>query len=332
MAHDERPRSAPASRDSTSTPAGRLGKARAYARLAKLDIIDYYLGLLVAWSLLAPVARAEPAVWAALALLLAGELCMVAAMTSFDDVTGLRDGSDAANYGPDAPRRKLVRKPLIAGTLGESEAVRFGWSAAAAAALLWAGAVAVAPHRPLWAVAALALCLVCAVQYSWGLKLSYHGWQEVFLVALGVGLLAGPYGLFAGTIDAFVLTQGLLFGLGPLLFGVYSNTNDIPGDAKVRRRTVAVLTSARGNAAFVAAVSAAEAVLIAAAVLTGIAPWWFAPAMAPVVLLRATQWTIGFVRGDILRARNLGIAIHRVTVALLIAVNLVYPLHPGGVH
>ncbi|GAA1760363.1 UbiA family prenyltransferase [Streptomonospora arabica] len=305
-------------------------KAGAYARLAKLDIIDYYLGLLVAWSLLAPVERTDPAVLAALVLLLAGELCMVAVMTSFDDVTGLRDGSDAANYGPDAPRRKLVRKPLIAGTLSEAEAIRFGWAAAAATALIWGAAVAVAPHSPLWAVGALALCLVCSAQYSWGLKLSYHGWQEVFLVALGVGLLAGPYGLLSGTLDAFVLVQGVLFGLGPLLFGVYSNTNDIPGDARVHRPTVAVLTSPRGNAAFVAAVSAAEAAIIVGAAVAGVAPWWFALALSPVVALRALQWTIGFVRGDILRARNLGIRIHRVAVALLIAVNLAHPLVPGA--
>ncbi|MUL42029.1 1,4-dihydroxy-2-naphthoate prenyltransferase [Streptomonospora sp. PA3] len=328
MAPDDPPRTAPAHRPAHRT--SRLAKAGAYARLAKLDIVDYYLGLLIVWSLLAPAARTEPAVLGALALLLAGELCMVAAMTSFDDVTGLRDGSDAANYGPDAPRRKLVRKPLIAGTLSEAEAVRFGWAAVGAAALLWAAAVALAPHSPLWAVAALALCLACAVQYSWGLKISYRGWQEVFLVALGVGLLAAPYGLLAGTADAFVLTQAVLFGLGPLLFGVYSNTNDIPGDARVHRRTVAVLASPRGNAAFVAAVSAAEAAIIAGAAVLQIAPWWFPLAMAPVVVLRAAQWAIGFLRGDILRARNLGILIHRVAVALLVAVNLVRPLAPGG--
>ncbi|KIH98262.1 1,4-dihydroxy-2-naphthoate prenyltransferase [Streptomonospora alba] len=328
MPPDDPPRTASAPRPA---PSGvRQGKIAAYARLAKLDIIDYYLGLLIVWSLLAPAVRFEPSVLIALALLLAGELCMVAAMTSFDDVTGLRDGSDAANYGPDAPRRKLVRKPLIAGTLSEAEAIGFGRLAAVAAALLWAGAVAVAPHGPLWAIAALALCLVCAVQYSWGLKLSYRGWQEVFLVALGVGLLAGPYGLLAGTVGAFVLVQGVLFGMGPLLFGVYSNTNDIPGDARVHRRTVAVLTSPRGNAAFVAAVSAAEAAVILGATALGIAPWWFAIALAPTMVLRAAQWTIGFARGDILRARNLGITIHRVTVALLIAVNLLGPTVPGG--
>ncbi|GAA4916737.1 UbiA family prenyltransferase [Streptomonospora salina] len=329
MAPDERTASTPPTAPHSPSPVG-SGKLGAYARLAKLDIIDYYLGLLIAWSLLVPAARFEPGVLAALVLLLAGELCMVAAMTSFDDVTGLRDGSDAANYGPDAPRRKLVRKPLIAGTLTENQAIGFGRLAAVAAALLWAGAVVVAPHGPLWAIAAMALCLVCAVQYSSSLKLSYRGWQELFLVALGVGLLAGPYGLLSGTVGAFVLVQGVLFGLGPLLFGVYSNTNDIPGDARVHRRTVAVLASPRGNAAFVAAVSAAEAVLIAGTAALGVAPWWFAIALAPTMVLRAAQWTIGFVRGDILRARNLGITIHRVTVALLIAVNLLGPLMPGG--
>ncbi|MBX9389766.1 UbiA family prenyltransferase [Streptomonospora nanhaiensis] len=324
MAHDSPPAPAPAPR-----PTG-LAKAAAYARLAKLDIIDYYLGLVLAWTLLAPAARFEPAVWAALVLLLVGEVCMVAAMTSFDDVTGLRDGSDAANYGPDAPRRKLARKPLIAGTLTEREAVRLGTAAAVAAALLWASAVWAAPHQPPWAAAGLALCLFFAVQYSWGLKISYRGGQEVFLVALGVGLLVAPYGLLSGTVHAFAVVQGVLFGLGPLLFGVYSNTNDIPGDARVGRRTVAVLASPRGNAAFVGAVSAAEALIIVGAAASGIAPWWFPLAMAPVIALRALQFTIGFLRHDILRARNLGIRVHRVSVALLAAANLAAPLVGGA--
>lgn len=306
------------------------GKFAAYCRLAKLDIFDYYLSLAVAWSLLAAPLRTDSTALAVLALFGLGMLCLVAAMTTFDDVTGLRDGSDAANYGPDAPLRKIRRKPLLAGTLTEREAIRFGWATAAGCVLLWGAAVAVAPHAPWWAVATAALCLVTSVQYSYGLKISYHGWQEIFMVALGLGLVVAPYGLLAGQVSGFALVQGTLFGLGPLLFGVYSNTNDRAGDAAVGRPTVAVLTTERGNKVFIGAVSAVESVLIAAATVTGMAPWWFPLAMLPVVALRVAQFVTGVVRGRILTARKLGTYTHRVSVVALVVTNVLLTAAAGG--
>lgn len=306
------------------------GKAAAYCRLAKLDIFDYYLSLIVVWTLLSPTLRSETTTLTVLALFGLGMLCLVAAMTTFDDVTGIRDGSDAANYGPDAPTRRLRRKPLLAGIISEREAIRFGWSTAALCALLWAAAAAFAPHTPWWAVLTAALCLATSVQYSYGLKLSYHGWQEVFMVALGLGLLLAPYGLLTGHITGFAVVQGVLFGLGPLLFGVYSNTNDMVGDASVGRRTVAVLASERGNKAFITAVSALETVLVVAATATGLAPWWFPLAMLPVIALRVTQLVTGVARGRIMAARKLGTYTHRVSVAALAVSNLLLAATAGG--
>jgi hypothetical protein len=68
-------------------------------------------------------------------------------------------------------------------------------------------------------------------------------------------------------------------------------------------------------------VSLTELALVACAPLAG-APWWFPLAMLPTILLRANQYLLGFHRGDILRARRLGMGIHRVTVVALVAVNL----------
>nr|WP_285748247.1 UbiA family prenyltransferase [Lentzea sp. NBRC 105346] len=296
--------------------------ARAYVRLAKLDILDYYLGVLVVWTLLAPASRLEPAVLATMLLFLVGEVFMMAAMVALDDLTGYRDGSDIANYAPDDPNRRVARKPLVAGTLTERQVLGFAWVTALAGAALWLGAIAIAPHRPMWTLVVIAVTFFFSVQYSWGLKLSYHGFQEFFLAALGWAVVLGPYGLATGTIDGFALVQALLFGLGPLLFGVYSNTNDVEGDRGVGRPTVAVLTSPRGNALFVALLSAVEAALIVAAPFAG-GPWWFPLALLPTVVLRVQQWRTGFVEGDILVARKLGIDAHRVTVLVLIFVNLV---------
>ncbi|MGH3693827.1 MAG: UbiA family prenyltransferase [Pseudonocardiaceae bacterium] len=301
-------------------------KLRAYARLAKLDIFDYYLGLLIVWSLLPAADRLDARSLLTLAIFLVAEVCVCAAAVAFDDVTGYRDGSDAANYGPDAPARKLRRKPLLTGALSPAEAVRFGWTTTLAAALASMAAVLMAPHQPSWAIVITVLCGSAFIQYSWGAKLSYHGWAEVVLAGVAAGWLLAPYGLLSGTASGFVIVQALVFGLGPLLFGVYSNTNDRAGDAAVGRRTAATVLSPRGNAVFIAAVSLTETLIIVGSAVLGLAPWWFPLAMVPTIVLRAAQYDIGFRRGDILRARRLGIWTHRMTVALLIAVNILSPL------
>src|SRR4030081_2815194 len=87
--------------------------ARAYARLAKLDIYDYYFSLPIVWAMLPAADRLSPRDLAVLLLVLVGQITLCAAVCAFDDVTGYRDGSDLANYGPDKPARRLARKPLI---------------------------------------------------------------------------------------------------------------------------------------------------------------------------------------------------------------------------
>nr|WP_042191122.1 UbiA family prenyltransferase [Kibdelosporangium sp. MJ126-NF4]CEL19855.1 1,4-dihydroxy-2-naphthoate polyprenyltransferase [Kibdelosporangium sp. MJ126-NF4]CTQ97079.1 1,4-dihydroxy-2-naphthoate polyprenyltransferase (EC 2.5.1.74) [Kibdelosporangium sp. MJ126-NF4] len=299
-----------------------LDRGRAYVRLAKLDIIDYYLGVVVVWTLLAPALRFDPNVLITTGVFLLGEVFVIAAMVALDDLTGYRDGSDITNYDPDDPARKRYRKPLVAGTLTEQQVLRFAWVTAFVGGFLWIAAVALAPHQPVWTVVLIAVTYFFSLQYSWGVKLSYHGFQEFFIAALGWALVLAPYGLAVGGLDGFVLAQALLFGLGPLLFGVYSNTNDVKGDRRVGRPTVAALTSRRGNTMFVIAVSAAEIVLILLVPVLG-GPWWFPLALLATIVLRVRQLRIGFGLGDILRARKLGIHIHRLTVLALVVVNLV---------
>ncbi|WP_150243078.1 UbiA family prenyltransferase [Nocardiopsis quinghaiensis] len=311
-------------------PASARGTLAAYARLAKLDIVDYYIGLPLVLAVLAPALRWQPGTLGLLLLILLAEVAVVAAMVAFDDVTGYRDGSDAANYGSDAARRRLARKPLVAGTLTEPQALRFAWAATGVSTVLWTLVVLAAPHRPAWAVALAALCVVASVQYSWGLRISYRGFQEIFLIGLGVGWVLVPYGLLTGGLNGFVVVQALLFGFGPMLFGLYSNTNDAGGDRSAGRITVAALVPRHLNTAFIIAATAAESLLISVSTLAGIAPWWFPVVLVPVFVMRVTQLVIGFVHGDILRARRMAIHTHRVTVALLIAANLFVPALLGG--
>ncbi|WP_410585773.1 UbiA family prenyltransferase [Amycolatopsis sp. lyj-108] len=297
-------------------------RGKAYFRLAKLDIVDYYLGVILVWTLLAPTSRFDASVLASVGVFLLGEVFVIAAMVALDDLTGYRDGSDITNYSPDDLRRKRYRKPLVAGTLNEDQVLRFAWATGVIGAALWLAAIAIAPNRPVWTVVLIVVTYVFSLQYSWGVKLSYHGFQEFFIAALGWALVLAPYGLASGEFTGFALAQALLFGLGPLLFGVYSNTNDVEGDRRVGRPTVAALTSPRGNMFFVIAVSAAEFALILAVPALG-GPWWFPLALSPTIVARIRQLWLGFAQDDILRARMLGIRIHRLTVLILVVVNLV---------
>lgn len=304
-------------------------KVASYLRLAKLDIFDYYLSLLVVWSLLPAVSRWDGRILSTLLLFLVSEVLVVAAAVAFDDVRGYLDGSDLTNYGPDAPARRLARKPLLTGELTVPEAVRFGWAMVVGAVTASVAAVAVAPFRPAWAVGVTLTCLVVAVQYSWGLTLSYHGLGEIVLAGVGIAWVVAPFGLTAGTAPGFMIVQALVFGMGPMLFGLYSNTNDIAGDSAAERRTAATTLSPRGNHRFVVGMSLVQVLLVVGAPLVELAPWWFPLAMLPVMALRVRQLTMGLADGVVLRARRLGITIHRLTVATLIVVNLLYVARGG---
>lgn len=328
--HVTAPSASPAPGPSSTSSAPPRPTLGTYARLAKLDIVDYYIGLPLVFALTLPLLGMRVDTVGLLLLILVAEIAVVAAMVAFDDVTGYRDGSDAANYGSDAARRRLARKPLVAGTLTEPQALRFGRSATVASVVLWTLVVALAPHRPLWAVIGAALCLVASVQYSWGLKISYRGFQEIFLVGLGVGWVLVPYGLLVGHVDGFVVVQALIFGGGPMIFGLYSNTNDADGDRAAGRITVATKVSPRVNSIFIIALTAVETLLVTGSHLFGIAPWWFPVVLLPVIAMRMMQLFIGFVRGDILRARRMAIHTHRVAVVLLIGANLAVAFLTGA--
>ncbi|MDQ0994383.1 UbiA family prenyltransferase [Streptomyces sp. V3I7] len=298
-------------------------KLRSYARLGKLDVYDYYPSILVAAAPFAlPLSGLGGATGGALALFLVGEFFVLMAMCALDDIGGFRDGSDVANYGPNDPLRRRLRKPLVAGTLTVPEALGFAAVTATVGAALWTAAVALAPHRPLWTVLLVAVLFVVALQYSTGLRISYHGFQEAFIAGLGVALVLAPYGLATGRFSAYLLVLAVLFGMGPLLFGVYSNTNDIPGDKAVGRPTVACLVGPKGNAVFIGLLSLSEFLIGAVAAAAGVAPWWFVPLMLPVTVLRARQFLLGFRQHDVMRARKLGFAVHRLSTVLLIAAGL----------
>ena len=303
-------------------------RAGAYAKLAKLSFFDYYLCVLVVAALLPTAAWHEPRTWWALVLFDAGWVGVVAATVALDDVTGLRDGSDARNYDPQESLRARDRKPLLDGRLTLRQALRFGWGCAAAGSALWALTALVAPHRPWWALVAAGFSVVISVQYSYGLKLSYRGGQEaVIWLSTGLCVLV-PFALLNGEMTGAAWLECFLFGLWSLMVSVYSNINDEAGDRAAGRRNLATSVSPGVYRGFIAGLSLTETGAIVLAAALGAVPWWFCAFLLPVVAMRARQAHAGLVAGEVLSARKQGVTIHRWGVVLLIAANLVL-VHNG---
>lgn len=259
-------------------------RVRVRVRLAGPGAVDRHLGALVVWALLAPDLRFDGRVLATAAVFLLGEVCVVLAALA-------RDGGERVRGAPPTGPRAL--------------------RLATVGALLWAVALVLAPHRPTWAVALVAVAPLFALLRS---RRPRPGRRRApFPAALGWAFVLVPHGLVAGDPDGAVVVQALLFGLGPLLLGVRSAAGDDP--------TTTAPACPRGGALFVTAVSAVEFLLVCAAPLVG-APWWFPFALLPTAVVRCCRLRVGFARGDAPRARRLDVRAHRLTVAALVAVNL----------
>ncbi|MFE4610989.1 UbiA family prenyltransferase [Streptomyces niveus] len=289
-------------------------------------MLDYYLSMVVLWTALAGSVRFAPDTLTTLLLFLLGEVGVISAVMALDDVNGIRDGSDRANYlgTGGTPLRPLERKPLLTGALTVNQATRFGYLSLLWGAVFWTAAALAAPERPLWALVVTGLVLFAGFQYSWGLKLSYRGLGEVLIMGCPLVIVVAPYGLVTGHLPATVLVQAVLFGLWQILVSCYSNTKDISGDAAVGRSTVAVHASARGNLLFIGALSAADLLLTVGASAVGWAPWWFFAALLPEMALRLRQFTSFSRNGDALLARRRGVVAFRTGVAGIVLANLIH--------
>ncbi|QHY96167.1 1,4-dihydroxy-2-naphthoate octaprenyltransferase [Streptomyces sp. S4.7] len=306
---------------------GARGRFVAYARLAKFEfVLDYYLSMLVLWTALAGSVRFASDTWTTLLLFLLGEIGVISAVMALDDVNGIKDGSDRANYlgTGGTPLRPLERKPLLTGALTVPQATRFGYLSLLWGTVFWSASAFAAPERPLWALVVTGLVLFAGFQYSWGLKLSYRGLGEVLIMGCPLVIVVAPYGFVTGHLPAIVLVQAVLFGLWQILVSCYSNTKDISGDAAVGRSTVAVHTSARGNLVFIGALSAVDLLLTVGASAVGWAPWWFFAALLPEMALRLRQFTSFSRNGDALLARRRGVVAFRTGVAGIVLANLIH--------
>src|SRR6185436_18362270 len=125
-------------------------------------------------------------------------------------------------------------------------------------------------------IATMTAMMLMAVNYSYGLKLSYLGGGELVILTGGAGTVLLPYALVAKAAPPIVVFSALLVGAWHAQVVMFSNTKDRAGDRATGRLTIAARTSPRGNKLFIGSAFALSWLLTAAAFAAG----WVPPAYA----------------------------------------------------
>jgi 1,4-dihydroxy-2-naphthoate octaprenyltransferase len=297
--------------------------ARSYARLAKVDVPELWVGVPIAWSLVPSDQRLEPRVLVSLALSWFAVVAVTSAAQALDDYQGWHDGTDDENYDP-ASGRSRARKPLLEGALSPDQALRFGIVAAALGALALVAMAALASFQPVWVWIGMTVAVGLALQYSFGAKLSYRvfGGGEVTLALAMTSTVALPYAAVTEDLPALVAVEALLVGFWILQVSICSSTNDAVGDRRAGRKTVAATVSDRSNHRFILGVFVVQWAIGAIAIVTGVLSWWQAVALVPTWVAQVVQLRRGLGAGDWIAARKAGFLGMRIGAVLLFAANL----------
>ncbi|GAB3194481.1 1,4-dihydroxy-2-naphthoate polyprenyltransferase [Geodermatophilus arenarius] len=190
---------------------------------------------------------------ALLALLVA--LALQVAVNYANDYSDGRRGTDAVRVGPmrlvgsgaASPRAVLMAALLsfaVAGVAGLVLAALSSW----------------------WLVAVGAVCIAAAWTYTGGpLPYGYRALGEVFVfVFFGLVAVAGTTFVQTGRVEGLALAAAVPIGLLSVALLVVNNLRDVEGDARVGKRTLAVLLGDRATRRFyVGLLAVAFAVVVA---------------------------------------------------------------------
>ncbi|MGY1782325.1 1,4-dihydroxy-2-naphthoate polyprenyltransferase [Geodermatophilus sp. SYSU D01036] len=190
---------------------------------------------------------------ALLALLVA--LALQVAVNYANDYSDGRRGTDAVRVGPmrlvgsgaASPRAVLTAALLsfvVAGVAGLALAALSSW----------------------WLVAVGAVCIAAAWTYTGGpLPYGYRALGEVFVfVFFGLVAVAGTTFVQTGRVEGLALAAAVPIGLLSVALLVVNNLRDVEGDARVGKRTLAVLLGDRATRrSYVGLLAVAFAVVVA---------------------------------------------------------------------
>lgn len=278
-------------------------------RLSKVIVYQHYYGWALAWLLLSRQSLHRPGTTAAMLMFLLGSAGIVSCACTADDIVGFRNGSDAENYKAGERTRKIASKPLLSGAISEREAIAFWFLSLAVA--VGAGAAAfwfLGWRAPVSGYVFYVAGGILSVQYSAGMRLSYHrgGAETLLCLATASGLLA-PYLAAGGRWRAPAVIEALLLGFWLVMVSSYSNVNDMAGDRGAGRKTLAVTAAPRAFKAVMVLLAVVSAALTGVLAFATSWPWWTALTMLPAIALHVSQLYVGPVREQWLRARRIGL-------------------------
>jgi 1,4-dihydroxy-2-naphthoate polyprenyltransferase len=171
--------------------------------------------------------------------------------------------NDAADFerGGDGPDRLGPKRAAASGLLAAEEIKRAAFAFFALAAFGGLYLVAVGG----WPILALGvLSILSGWAYAGGpAPISYSPFGEVFVIAFfGLGAVGGTFWLSAGSLQAQPLLAGLALGLFAAGVLMINNYRDAAADARIGRRTLAIVAGPRAARALFAAMMAAPFALL----------------------------------------------------------------------
>lgn len=314
-------------RQLTDQPPGASAASRlsAYARLGKLNIWQIYLTLPVAWTLLPLSIALSPRGIATILLFLLCVVGVVSAALALDDVVGYRIGMDEVTYGSTEELLRSSRlKPLLSGELTATQALRYGWVAAAVGTS--SGLIAILlswrASSP-WILLGFAVVVFLTLQYSYGLGFTFRifGASESILLIGFTAAVALPFGVATGTLSAKVVVEGVLVALSMLQVGMFSNSADAPHDKEYGRTSVPASVGEGINRTFIVAVFVVGWALAIVGIVVGWLSPWLLIALIPAWVVQVVQLREGVALRRWLRARKLGFHSYELVLLALIVTN-----------
>ncbi|HEX3786188.1 MAG TPA: UbiA family prenyltransferase [Pseudonocardiaceae bacterium] len=287
----------------------RTGKLKGFVQLAKLRVYYHAYEWLIAALLLNMQGIRPPGAIASLILFLVAMFAVQAAACAVDDIIGFRDGSDVENYRQNdlLPQpRKLLPKPLLTGALTERESMVFAAVAAVTATIAAVGSLLVV-DAPAASPLGYVIVLACAVQYSWGLKLSYRpGGLEFVIIVVNAATILLPYWWIAHRVTLGAAIMSAVVCGWTLLVISYGNAADRDGDEASGRRTIAVLAGPRTYQAYLVLVYLVSVTLNVLPFALGLLRPIGILFVLPLLAMQTVQLYWGVIRGDARRAMKLG--------------------------
>ena len=161
--------------------------------------------------------------------------------------TNMHNDAVDSERGGDGPDRIGPLRVTASGLLSGRNVKHGACVCFAAAALMGLYLVAVGG----WPILLLGvLSIISGWAYTGGpLPVAYTPLGELFVIAFfGVGAVGGTYWLCSGSLDAAALAAGLALGLLTGAVLLVNNFRDVDADARVGRRTLAIVAGPQGTA------------------------------------------------------------------------------------